>query len=175
MEEILTNPFTIGLAVGLGVGVMLALATWISGVFRHRTLRKETGELRKHLNMQMSITAKGNEELQKELESLRQQNENLRITVNTLQQKPGRAEIRTLHIYDRAVNLMRQRAPGFAPAWEEVLQEAETEVKNAEGGFGKLLKKVFRPSLISESSGPPKNDLAPEKEEEKEPEKGMGT
>ena len=60
-------------------------------------------------------------EQQKELDSLKQQNENLRMTINTLEQKPGRAEIRTLHVYDKAINLMQKRAPGFAPVWQEVL------------------------------------------------------
>ncbi len=163
MEEFFSNPFFIG----LGVGLVLAILTWATGALQQRKLKKEIAELKRHLHLQMTITNKGNEELQREFESLKRQNENLRITVTTLQQKPGRAELRTLHMYDRAINLMRQRAPGFAPAWEEVFQEAEGEMRNAESGLGKLLKKVFRPSLITETTGSGKSESATDKEEEK--------
>jgi hypothetical protein len=150
MQEILTHPLSAFL-IGLGVGVVLAFATWVSGALHHRKLKQEIQNLQRHLHTQMTITTRGQEELQKELQSLRQQNENLRVTVANLQQKPGRAEIRTLHLYDRAIALMHQRAPGFAPAWEGVLREAEEEIKGAESGLGKLLKKVFRPSLLGDS------------------------
>ena len=148
MEELLTNPFTIG----LGIGLVLAVLTWVSAAWNQRKLRREIRDLQKHLNMQMNVTAKGQESLQKELESLKKENENLRVTVSTLQTKPGRAEIKTLHLYDRAINLMRQRAPGFAPVWENVVQEAEEEMAKTDRGLGKLLKKVFRPSQIAESA-----------------------
>jgi hypothetical protein len=148
MEELIKHPFTIG----LGVGVVLAVATWFSGVWNRRQLRRELKELQRHLNVQMNITTKGHEEMNRELESLRQQNENLRVTVSTLQQKPGRAEVRTLQVYDRAVNLMQKRAPGFAPVWQQVMDEAEEEMARNEGGLGKLLKKVFRPSQLPEGS-----------------------
>ena len=155
--NIITNPFVIG----LGVGLFLAVLTWFSAALNQRRLRAELRELKNHLNRQMSLTAKGHEEQQKEVESLKKQNENLRITVNTLQQKPGRTEIRTLHVYDNAINLMQKRAPGFAPVWQEVLAESEQEMTKNEGGFGKLLKKVFRPGQLPESAedkGPASED-----------------
>jgi hypothetical protein len=148
MEDFLKHPFTIG----LGVGAALAMVTWFSGVMSRRGLNKELKELKKHLNMQMSITTKGTESMQKELDGLKQQNENLRVSIASLQQKPGRAELRTLQVYDRAIGLMQKRAPGFAPVWQEVLGEAEEEMGRNEGGFGKLLKKVFRPSQIPDPS-----------------------
>jgi HAMP domain-containing protein len=161
MEDLLTHPFTIG----LGVGAILAVLAWFSGVWNQRKLRKEIKDLRNHLHLQMTVTAKGTEELQKELDSLRKQNENLRVSVSGLQQKPGRAELRTLQVYDRALNLMQKRAPGFAPVWQEVLQEAEEEIQKAEGGFGKLLKKVFRPAQITEASAAAKTSPAGSKGE----------
>jgi hypothetical protein len=153
MEDLLKHPFTIG----LGVGATLAVLTWFSGVLSRRSINKELKDLKKHLNMQMSITTKGTESMQKELDSLKLQNENLRVSVASLQQKPGRAEVRTLQIYDRAVGLMQKRAPGFAPVWQEVLGEAEEEMGRNEGGFGKLLKKVFRPSQIQETAPAPED------------------
>ena len=151
MEQWLKHPFTLGLASGLAV----ALLAWISGLINRRHLRRDLRDLKKHLNMQMSITTKGQEGLQKELETLKKQNENLRVSLAGLQQKPGRAELRTLQVYDRALSLMHRRAPGFAPVWQEVLGESEGEMAKNEGGLGKLLKKVFNPGQLAEPSPGP--------------------
>ena len=164
MQDLLTNPFTIG----LGVGLILAVLTWVSAAWNQRKLKAEIKDLQKHLHMQMNVTAKGQESLQKELESLKKENENLRVTVSTLQTKPGRAEIKALHLYDRAINLMRQRAPGFAPVWENVVQEAEEELGKTESGLGKLLKKVFRPSQIPESAESARSGSSESKDHEDE-------
>jgi hypothetical protein len=80
-----------------------------------------------------------------ELEQLRKTNENLRITVRSLQNKPGRAEIRQLHVYDKAIHSMLAKAPGFAPTWEMVLKEAEDEIAQTETGIGAFMRKVFVP------------------------------
>jgi uncharacterized membrane-anchored protein YhcB (DUF1043 family) len=144
--QILSHPFTIGLALGL----LIAAFIWKSGLTARRTLRrdlarldKELGELQGHLNTQLKINASGNEKLQTELDQLRQQNENLRVNLAQFQQKPGRAEIRQLHILEAAARRMRERAPGFAPAWEQALREAEDETQHAESGFRRLVRRVM--------------------------------
>ena len=167
MQEILTHPLYPFL-IGLGLGVVLAFATWLSGALQQRRLKREIQDLQRHLHTQMTINTRGQDELQKDLQSFRQQNENLRITLAALQQKPGRAELRTLHLYDRAIALMHQRAPGFAPAWEGVLREAEEELHKTETGLGRLLKKVFRPSLSGETPTTPKANSESVAENEKE-------
>src|SRR5690606_28025500 len=96
-------------------------------------------DLQNHLNTQLKINASGNESLQKELETLKQQNETLRINNTALQQKPGRAEQRQLHVYESAVRVMREQAPGFAPAWEKAVRQAETELDAADTGLKKLV------------------------------------
>ena len=53
-----------------------------------------------------------------EMEALKKDNENLRISVKTLGQKPGRAELRQFNIYDNALRKMMLQAPGFSSAWE---------------------------------------------------------
>lgn len=143
MTEYLKQPFVIGLAVGLVVAILVLILAW----WKRRTLAQENRQLKHHLHTQMEITARGNETTLKELDTLRRQNENLRITNATLNQKSGRAELRTLAIYDRALHLMYEQAPGFAPAWERVLKTAEEEAQQADKGFLPLLRKVFRPSL----------------------------
>ena len=119
-------------AWGLGLGLLLVLVTWVSSFTKNGEMRREVRRLREHLHTQMDITSKGNASLRAELDSLKTQNENLRVAVKDWQQKPGRAEIRMLSVYDRAVRIMNQKAPGFAPAWESALRESENEVESSE-------------------------------------------
>jgi hypothetical protein len=152
MTEFLQQPlntFWIGLAIGLAIAVYV----FFNGLLRRRELRQEERALKDQLHRQMRINDKGNEQVLGEAERLRKENENLRITVATLKAKPGRAEMVTLNIYDRAIRLMHQRAPGFAPAWEGVLSEAQKEVEQTDTGLLAMVRKVFRPSLAAGSAG----------------------
>jgi hypothetical protein len=144
--NILSQPFTWGLVVGLFLMVM----TWRlmrKDVMMLRSdnkrLLEENRELQSHLSTQLKINAKGNGELEKQLEELKEQNENLRMNLNVAQQKPGRAERRQLDILESAASVMREQAPGFAPAWEKAMRDAEAGQKDAEGGLKKLIRKVM--------------------------------
>jgi predicted nucleic acid-binding Zn-ribbon protein len=125
--------------VGLGLGLLLALSVWINSLSK----RKEIAELKKHLHTQMSINAKGYEQLQNEVEKLKKENENLRITIASLSNKPGRAELKTLHIWDKAIRILTLKSPTFAPAWEMAIAEANKEIEDAESGMKALVRKVF--------------------------------
>jgi hypothetical protein len=134
---------------GLLIGLLVALFLWKSGYAARRAagreikrLENEIRELQKHLNTQLKINASGNETLQEELESLRGQNENLRMLNAGLQHKPGRAEMRKLEVYESALAAMRQQAPGFAPAWENAVIQAEEDMTAAESGLRKLVRRI---------------------------------
>ncbi len=136
------------------MGAALAVVVWRAAFMKQRLLKKEIKDLKaeiedlhKHLNRQMKITAKGSEELERELASLKEQNENLRVNLGALDQKAGRAEMKTLQIYDKAIATMNEKAPGFGSAWESAVKAAESEMRDAETGLVKFLKKVVRPSL----------------------------
>lgn len=128
---------------GLGIGLLVALFGWIANWRAKSSLRQEIGDLQKHLHTQMNITAKGYEELQQEVERLKKENENLRITVATLSNKPGRAEVKTLHVWDKAIKNMTLKSPVFAPAWEMAVAEAKQEIDQVESGVKALVRKVF--------------------------------
>ncbi len=144
--EYLKHPFTLGLLLGLAV----AAVAWKSGFSARRRLskdiRKLEGELRElqgHLNTQLKINAQGNDSLQKELEEQKRQNENLRVSLASLQSKPGKAELRHAQMTENAVRLMREQAPGFAPAWEKAMRQAEMELEAGESGLKKLVRRVI--------------------------------
>ena len=146
LNQALQNPFTWGLLLGLLVAAFL----WKAGFTARRNVARdlkrvedELKNLQNHLNTQLKITASGNDALQTELESLRKQNETLRVNNAALQQKPGRAEQRLLQIQEIAIRRMREQAPGFAPAWEQALRQGEQEVDAADSGLVKLVRRVI--------------------------------
>ena len=155
-NDIIHDPFTWGLLLGLLIAGFV-LKNAISTKFRMRKeikkLETELRDFQSHLNTQMKITASGSDSMTKEVASLKTQNENLRITLATLQTKPDKSEQRQFRIQEMAVRVMREQAPGFAGAWEKAVREAEAEIESAESGFTKLIRKVV-PSL-GNSSKPP--------------------
>ena len=154
MEKLINSPFFWGLILGLFIGFCLLYVSWSKRSLLRKQFKEKSEELetlRKHLDTQMSINAKGNEQVTVEVEKLRDQNENLRVNLETLKTKPGKAETRTLHIYDKALHLMYEQAPGFASHWERAIKEAESDMMESESGLKKLITKVFRPSLNAPS------------------------
>jgi hypothetical protein len=146
---------------GLLLGLLVAGFIWKSGYTRGRAgarecrrLEAELRDLQGHLNTQLKINASGNESLLGELEILKRQNENLRVNNAALQQKPGRAEMRLLQIYENTLRTMREQAPGFAPAWEKAQRQAEADLEAADSGILKLVRRVI-PSLGNPSAAQP--------------------
>jgi hypothetical protein len=157
LNTAIQHPFTWGLLLGL----LIAAFAWKSGFTARRNIARdlkrvedELKNLQNHLNTQLKINASGNGSLQTELETLRKQNETLRVNHAALQQKPGRAEQRQLQVQEIAIRAMREQAPGFAPAWEKAIRQGEVEVDTAESGLVKLVRRVI-PSLGNASSPQP--------------------
>ena len=141
VQVALHSPFTWGLVVGL----ILVFLTWLSGLAKSREARREVKRLREHLHTQMDITSRGNTAMRSELDTLKQQNENLRVAVKEWQTKPGRNEMRMLAVYDRAIRILNQNAPGFSPVWERAVKESEEELVSSESGMSGMLRRAFRP------------------------------
>lgn len=157
LQEILKSPFVWGLALGLLVAGFILKNAISSKLQLKREIRRVESEMRdmqSHLNTQMKITATGNDTLTKQIEELRVQNENLRVTLAALQNKADKAEQRQFRIQEMAVSAMREQAPGFAGAWEKAMRQAESEMNSAENGFTKLMRKVV-PGLGHSSAKQP--------------------
>jgi hypothetical protein len=142
---------------GLIIGLLIWLFTAIKSYFSHRNIRKakdsainhlknEKNKLKQHLQIQLEIESESKERQKQTLEKLREENENLRTSVQTLRLKPRREEIILLQIYDRAIHIMQERAPGFAPTWEGTLKEAKTEIDKANRGVIPFIRRVINPS-----------------------------
>lgn len=167
---VLMQPFTWGLVVGLFMMVM----TWrvmhkdVSMLKSdNKRLQEENRELQGHLSTQLKINAKGNELLEQQLAEAKEQNENLRVNLNLAQQKPGRAERRQLDILEEAARVMREQAPGFAPAWEKALRDAENQQHEADSGLKKLMRKVMPNRKTAPVIGMASEDAASGKEAKK--------
>lgn len=139
LMTIISNPFAKGLAVGL----LLCVIIYLRGFLRRRELSKEVDRLRNHLHTKLEIDSGENERRKSELERLKQERDNLQITVQSLNQKPGRKEIRQYFVYQTALDIMFEKAPGFAPAWQITLKEAESLFEKSEKGVVPLLKRLM--------------------------------
>ena len=114
ISGIFANPFLRGLLVGL----FIALVLWVRGLFKVRDLNGSLKKLREHLHTKLEIDSAENERRKGEMDKLRQERDNLRNMVQVLNQKPGRQELRQVQVYQKAIETMFERSPGFAPAWQ---------------------------------------------------------
>jgi len=136
---ILTTPF----AGGLLLGVLFCFIIYVRGFLRRRELSREINRLKTHLHTKLEIDSADNERRKQEFITLRQERDNLRITVQSLNQKPGRKEIRQYYIYQTALDIMFEKAPGFASAWQITIKEAEQLFEKSEQGVVPLLKRLM--------------------------------
>lgn len=143
MDDLLTHLLTSRFVWGLVLGLILCAITVIRAFFRRRELRLEIDRLRTHLHTKLEIDGAETERRKAELEQLKKERDNLRITVQSLNQKPGRKEIRQFYIYQTALDTMFEKAPGFAPAWQVTLKEAELRFEKSESGVMPMLKRLM--------------------------------
>ncbi|HWB59425.1 MAG TPA: hypothetical protein VG733_08035 [Chthoniobacteraceae bacterium] len=126
MNPIFYGHFALGLYLGL---VFAALA-----LYRVVRLKFELANYKKHLSNKLEIEADHLGKMKKEHESVRKENENLRIKVAGLNENPDRRVKRDLEVYARAEKRMLVSVPGFAPAWESAKSAAHAELQDEEAG-----------------------------------------
>jgi uncharacterized membrane protein YciS (DUF1049 family) len=136
---IITTPFVGGLLLGL----FFCCFVYVRSILRCRELAREINRLKGHLHTKMEIDSEENERRKQEITALKQERDNLRITVQSLNQTPGRKEIRQYYIYQTALDIMFEKAPGFAPAWQVTIKEAERLFEKSEQGVVPLLKRLM--------------------------------
>ena len=133
-QEIFTHPVALGFYLG-SVFTVIAL-------YNYLRLKGELTRFRRHLSDKLEIEAETMKKLKQEQETLRKENESLRVKVNALNDVPDRKVQRDLEIYARAERRMLINVPGFAPAWETAKAEAHAELVEEESGKS-TPKKIF--------------------------------
>jgi cell division protein FtsB len=126
MKEILLHPFALGFYTGC---IFLVIA-----LYHQFRLKLEHARYRRMLSDKMEIDATAVSKQKGELDSLRKENENLRIKVQTLSAQPDQKLGRELEIFARAEKKMTVAAPGFAAPWEQAKQAAWQELGDEESG-----------------------------------------
>ncbi len=126
VHQILASPFTWGLVLGL---IFAGLALY--QVFR---LKWEMKRYKRHLSDKLEIEADSMKGIKKEQETLRKENENLRMKVASFNELPDRKAQRDLEVFARAEKKMLVTVPGFAPAWEGAKSVAHSEIVEEEAG-----------------------------------------
>ncbi|PIE58904.1 MAG: hypothetical protein CSA33_00935 [Desulfobulbus propionicus] len=148
ISTILANPFFRGLFIGVGIALIL----WVRGALKTRRLTADYKKLKEHLHIKLEIEAEDNERRKAETEQIKQERDNLRNMVQVINQKPGRQELRQTQIYQKAVEIMFEKSPGFAPAWQITLKEAEEEMQKAERGIIPFFKRMTSSTSLSDTS-----------------------
>ena len=149
--EIAKSPFVWGLALGL---LFFVLSAW-----GHFQTKREFRRYRKHLSDKLDLDAAQIEAVKREKEGLTKENENLRLRIGMMAERPDQKIARDLEILARAEKRMIVRAPGFAPAWEAAKAEAADELALEESGKS-LPKRFFNrlfgtnPLKLTESGTP---------------------
>lgn len=135
------------LLIGLGIGLVISLIVYIwQRIGRSDSEKKSKAEIARLKNMladRMDIESEGLKKLKAENEELKKANENLRITNAALSQKPGRAEVQRLQIYQQAVDRLVINSPGFGAAWQSALKESEDEFAKTYTGTQAFWKKIL--------------------------------
>jgi hypothetical protein len=143
-----THLFLKPIFIGLYIGLALCLVIFIREKIQNRKLKKELRNLKQHIQTKLEIDAEANEKRKSEFERLKNENENLRITLQSYYEKPGRKEIRQLHLYQKAVEILIEKAPGFAQSWQSVLRDSEEEIRKTERGIIPFIKKLLPGSTL---------------------------
>ena len=135
-KTILTNLFFWGFVLGFTFCIL--------SIFSHMKTKGELKRLKGHLSDKLEIEAEKMSEMKAKLDSMRTENENLRMKVNTGRvQNDYVALERELEIYARAEKAMVLSAPGFAQAWEKAKEGALVEIEAEESGKS-LPRRIFK-------------------------------
>jgi cell division protein FtsB len=116
------------------LGFYLAGAFLIIAMYHLVRARGELARFRRHLSDRLEIEADAMRKIKGEVDSLKKENESLRVKVNSLNDQPERKLQRDLEIYARAEKQMLIQVPGFAPAWETAKSAAHNELSDEEAG-----------------------------------------
>lgn len=138
------NTFIYGFLLG---SVFLVMALW-----NHWKTKREFSRYKSHLSDKLELDSRNLQELNKERTRLAQENENLRVQIARLNEKPDNKLQRELEVLARAEKHMMMNAPGFAPAWEMAKSQAASSLQSEESGQS-FPQRIFRKLLGASGAG----------------------
>lgn len=145
IKQLLTNQLFWGFLIGFA---LCLLALW-----NNLKTKVELRRLKGHLSDKLEIEAKNMSDMKGSIETLKSENENLRMKINSGRSTNEKVDLeRSLEIYARAEKTMMVNAPGFAPAWEKAKELAMEEIAAEESGKS-APKRIFRKLFKTSSSG----------------------
>ena len=145
MDEQFFEPFL----YGLGVGILGVVVVYLRENIKRGQYKTEIKNLKSHLHQKLEIDAEATDMKKREIEKLKKENENLRITNQSLVQKPDKKEVFALHTYQKALDKMSESLVGFAPAWHKALKEAEVEVAEIQEGKKSFVRRFIPRQFLS--------------------------
>ncbi len=135
--------FLYGLLAGLAVALVIFIVMAVRSSKERKAVKEKEDRLRQMLTDRMELESDGLTKLKKEVEDLKKMNENLRISMQTYAQKPGRKELQRLTVYQTAVDRLIINSPGFGAAWQAALKESEEEFEKTYVGVQAFIRKVI--------------------------------
>lgn len=133
-STVLTSPFVWGFALGFLFFVLSFIAHWKT--------KRELHRYQKHLSDKLELEARQYEQVRQEKDTLARENENLRLRIGQLTEKPDQKILRDIEVLVRAEKRMMINAPGFAAAWETAKADASRELDAEERGKS-IPKRLF--------------------------------
>ena len=127
--------------------IIIILILSIVFTIQKKSIRKQAkAEVEKYKTMlsdRMELEGDSLRKLKEEVEALKLTNENLRISVQTYSQKPGRKELQRLNVYQTAVDRLIINSPGFGAAWQSAIKDSEEEFEKTFIGSVPFVKKLI--------------------------------
>jgi ribosomal protein L29 len=135
--------FIIGAAVGLVPMLVILIIQYSKHTTKAKEHKQEVARLKTMLTDRMDLESDGLTKLKDENAELKKQNENLRISLSTFAQKPGRKEVARLHVYQKAADRLTINSPGFGAAWQAALKDSEEEFEKTFMGVQPFIRRVI--------------------------------
>ncbi len=133
--------FIYGLGAGLIIAALVAFYFSLKIGKLNDAKNKEVQKYKDMLSDRMELEAEGLKKVREENEELKKMNENLRVSLLALRDKPGRKEMQRLQILQKAADRLTLNSPGFGPVWQAALKESEDEFQKVYSGFLPFIKR----------------------------------
>ena len=151
--------------IGLGIGLLLCLISIINTARIKSKNKKEVQKIKDIVSQKLDIESDSLTSMKQEIKGLKDQNENLRVSVRSLSSKASKKELTRYQVYERAIEVMSLKAPGFAPAWQPALRESEEELEKIFFGFKPFMRKAVASKIADKSDAALRiEDVTPQSE-----------